>query len=140
MSTQVAQGVHGGRGMTAWSAPLESDETKIGWPEMAYESIRAINRLTCNQPIPPPVLHHVLGNPKRVGHFLPQVLDQLGHGLLRSLAEFDVYDSAGDPAANVEQTRASLQDRRSCGAGARRGAGSCAVCRRIAGLSRLSRG
>lgn len=109
MSTAIEKAVHAGRGMTTWTAP-DTDEGEIGWPEMAYESIRAINHLTFSHPIPAPVLYDVLGNLKGVGHLLPQALSQLGAGLQRSLQEFEVYDQDGDPVENVEQAVAHLQE------------------------------
>jgi hypothetical protein len=66
----------------------------------AYEAIRAINHLSFGA-IPAPVAYDVLGNLKCVGHMLPQAFHQIGHGLIKSLCEYDVYDDCSDPAMNV---------------------------------------
>lgn len=107
MSASIEKAVHGGRGLTAWTDP-QTDEAEAGWPEMAYESIRAINHLTFGHAVPAPVLYDVLGNLKGVGHMLPQALTQLADGLQRSLEEFQVYDRDGDPNANVDRAREHL--------------------------------
>jgi hypothetical protein len=74
----------------------------MGWPEVAYESVRAINHLTSNGlPIPAPVIYEVLGNLKGVGHLLPQTLRQLTAGLSASLDAFDVYDHNGETGESV---------------------------------------
>lgn len=105
MSTpEAARRIHDGRCLTGFT----DDEGDVaGWPEVAYESIRAINHLTFGGAIPAPLLYEILGNLKGVGHMLPQALTQLGEGLLRSLDEFEVYDNDGEPRANA--TRAAHQ-------------------------------
>lgn len=107
MSASIEKAVHGGRGLTEWTDP-QTDEAEAGWPEMAYESIRAINHLTFGHAVPAPVLYDVLGNLKGVGHLLPQALTQLADGLQRSLDEFQVYDREGDPSTNVVRAREHL--------------------------------
>jgi hypothetical protein len=66
----------------------------------AYDAVRAINHLALGA-IPAPVAYDVLGNLKCVGHMLPQAFHQIGHGLIKSLCEYDVYDDCSDPAMNV---------------------------------------
>lgn len=71
-----------------------------GWPEVACESIRAINHLTGHGPIPAPTVYRVLGELRGVGHLLPQALAQMTRGLQKSLEVYRVYD-ARDPADSV---------------------------------------
>lgn len=107
MSATITQRIHNGRGLTTWEDP-ETKEVEAGWPEMASESIRAINHLTFGGTVPAPVLYDILGNLKGVGHLLPQALEQLSEGLEKSLVELDVYDRAGDPAQNVHLAQQHL--------------------------------
>ena len=90
--------VYGGRTLLGYT---EAGERIAGWPEVAAESIRAINHLTGHSPVPAPTAYRVLGDLKRVGHLLPQSLEQLCRGLHASLAAFDVYDHRRDPAESV---------------------------------------
>lgn len=106
MTTDVTRRLHGGRALTGHDDP--DGEHVAGWPDVAYEALRAINHLTLGGAIPAPVVYEVLGNLKGVGHMLPQALSQLGTGLTASLEAFDVYDHKGDPADNVTQARAYL--------------------------------
>ena len=76
-------------------------EYVAGWPEVAYEAIRAINHLTSHGPIPAPTVYRILGELKGVGHLLPQALGQIVRGLNRSLEALDVYDLRRDPADSV---------------------------------------
>lgn len=107
MSASIERAVHGGRGLTEWTDP-DTGEAQAGWPELANESIRAINHLTFGHAVPAPVLYDVLGNLKGVGHLLPQALTQLADGLQRSLDELQVYDRDGDPSTNVDRAREHL--------------------------------
>lgn len=76
--SDIRNRIHGGRTLTRFT---EADgEDVIGWPELAYESIRAINHLTFGAVVPAPVLYEVLGELKGVGRLLPQAFDQLGAG------------------------------------------------------------
>lgn len=109
MSATITQRIHNGRGLTTWEDP-ETKEVEAGWPEMASESIRAINHLTFGGTVPAPVLYDVLGNLKSVGHLLPQALDQLSAGLEQSLREFDVYDRAGSPSDQVGLAKHHLRE------------------------------
>lgn len=109
MSAPITQRVHNGRGLTTWEDP-ETKELEAGWPEMAYESVRAINHLTFGGTVPAPVLYDVLGNLKGVGHLLPQALGQLSAGLEKSLGELDVYDHSGNPAQNVHLAQQHLTE------------------------------
>lgn len=104
----IENAVHGGRGLRTWDGQ-NAGEDEAGWPQVAYESIRAINHLTSQgYAVPAPVLYDVLGNLKGVGYLLPQALTQLGEGLEKSLAEYDVYDTAGQPTESVDVARGHL--------------------------------
>lgn len=81
--------------------------TVAGWPEVAYEAMRAINHVTGGGEVPAPLVYDVLGNLKGVGHMLPQACRQLGDGLARSLETFEVYDER-DPAESVAIAREYL--------------------------------
>ena len=90
--------LYGGRTLVGHT---EEGERIAGWPEVAYEAIRAINHLTGHGPIPAPTVYRILGDLKGVGHLLPQALEQLCRGLQASLAAFDVHDHRRDPAESV---------------------------------------
>ena len=101
MSTVEAElRIHNGRTLARHTDP-DDGQAVAGWPEMARESIRAINHLTLTGPLPALTVYDVLGELKGVGHLLPQTLTQLARGLQQSLTELDVYDHAGDPARSV---------------------------------------
>lgn len=57
-----------------------------------------------------PAAYDVLGSLAELGHRLPQLLDQVGAGLRRSLHEHEVVDEARDPAASVEMAHAALRE------------------------------
>ena len=97
--------LYGGRTLVGYT---EEGERIAGWPEVAYEAIRAINHLTSHGPIPAPTAYRILGDLKGVGHLLPQALEQLCRGLQASLEAFDVYDHRRDPAASVSDAIALL--------------------------------
>ncbi len=97
--------LYGGRTLVGHT---EDGERIAGWPEVAYEAIRAINHLTSHGPIPAPTAYRILGDLKGVGHLLPQALEQLCRGLQASLEVFDVYDHRRDPAASVSDAVALL--------------------------------
>ena len=97
--------LYGGRTLVGYT---EEGERIAGWPEVAYEAIRAINHLTSHGPIPAPTAYRILGDLKGVGHLLPQALEQLCRGLQASLQAFDVYDHRRDPAASVSDAIALL--------------------------------
>lgn len=104
----IDNAVHAGRGLRAREDP-QTLQVEAGWPEVAYESFRAINHLTGQgYAVPAPVLYDVLGNLKGVGYLLPQALTQLGQGLQASLAEYEVYDTAGDPHESIDVARGYL--------------------------------
>lgn len=97
----IERRIHGGRGVVSHD---DASDRVAGWPEVAYESIRALNHLTGGgEPTPAPTLYQVLGELKMIGHGLPQALEQMADGLQRSLGAFAVYDDARDPAASVAQ-------------------------------------
>jgi hypothetical protein len=76
----------------------------------AYQAIRRINHLTVRGPaVPAPQLYEVLGSLKLLGPGLEQALTQLGDALVRSLAEYQVYEDDGaDPASSVAACRAAI--------------------------------
>lgn len=92
--------LYGGRSLIGYT---EEGERVEGWPEVAYESIRAINHLTGHGPIPAPTLYRILGDLKGVGHQLPQALEQLARGLQASLATFEVYEHRREPGESVAE-------------------------------------
>lgn len=98
LTTNVENLVYGGRTLVGFT---DEGERVAGWPEVAYEAIRAINHLTVHGPIPAPAAYRILGELKGVGHLLPQALEQLCRGLQASLAAFDVYDHRREPAESV---------------------------------------
>jgi hypothetical protein len=107
MSTDVERHIFNGR--TLLGNEDEDGAQVMGWPEVAYESIRAINHLTSNGlPIPAPIVYDVLGNLKGIGHMLPQALQQLSIGLEASLHEFDVYDHNGEPSVSVARAKEAM--------------------------------
>ncbi len=103
--THVEHLRYGGRSLVGF---IDEGEWVAGWPEVAYEAIRAINHLTGHGAIPAPTVYRILGDLKDVGHLLPQALEQLCRGLHASLAAFDVYDHARDPAESVADAVALL--------------------------------
>ena len=92
--------LYGGRTLVG---STDEGERIAGWPEVAYEAIRAINHLTGHGPIPAPTAYRILGDLKGVGHLLPQALEQLARGLQASLEAFDVYDHCRDPGESVAE-------------------------------------
>ena len=104
-TSTVEQRLYAGRTLTAYT---DAGERVAGWPEVAYEAIRAINHLTNHGPIPAPTCYHILGELKGVGHLLPQALEQLCRGLHASLDACPVYDHQRDPALSVSDAVALL--------------------------------
>ena len=51
--------LHGGRALVGYT---EEGERVAGWPEVAYEAIRASNHLTSHCPIPAPTAYRILGD------------------------------------------------------------------------------
>jgi len=97
--------LYGGRSLVGFT---DEGERVAGWPEVAYEAIRAINHLTNHGPIPAPTVYRILGDLKGVGHLLPQALEQLCRGLQASLSAFDVYDHSREPYESVMDAIALL--------------------------------
>lgn len=89
--------LHDGRCLVGYD---DHGEYVASWPEVARESIRAINHLTDHGPIPAPTVYRVLGELKGVGHLLPQALAQLTQGLQKSMEVYRVYD-VREPADSV---------------------------------------
>ncbi len=92
--------LYGGRSLVGFT---EEGEYVAGWPELAYESLRAINHLTGHGPIPAPTLYRILGELKGIGHLLPQACAQLARGLEESLHVLDVYDHRREPGESVTE-------------------------------------
>lgn len=97
--------LYSGRSLVGFN---DEGEWIAGWPEVAYESIRAINHLTGHGPIPAPTAYRILGDLKGVGHLLPQALEQLCRGLQASLVALDVYDHRREPGESVTDAVALL--------------------------------
>lgn len=102
---RIENRLYGGRTLVGYT---EEGERIAGWPEVAYESIRAINHLTDHGPIPAPTAYQILGELKGVGHLLPQALEQLGRGLRESLTALEVYDHRREPDESVSDAIALL--------------------------------
>lgn len=92
--------LHGDRTLVGYT---DQGAHVAGWPEVAYEAIRAINHLTGHGPIPAPTVYRILGELKGGGHLLPQTCAQLARGLQESLDTLDVYDLRHDPADSVTE-------------------------------------
>lgn len=73
--------LYGGRTLVGHT---EEGERIAGWPEVAYEAIRATNHLTSHGPIPASTAYRILGELKGVGHLLPQALVHLCRRLRRA--------------------------------------------------------
>ena len=98
--TNVDNQLYGGRSLVGFT---EEGEYVASWPELTYESLRAINHLTGHGPIPAPTLYRVLGELKGIGHLLPQACAQLARGLEESLHALDVYDHRREPGESVTE-------------------------------------
>lgn len=92
--------LYGGRSLVGFT---EEGEYVAGWPEVTYESLRALNHLTGHGPIPAPTLYRILGELKCIGHLLPQACAQLARGLEESLHVLDVYDHRREPGESVTE-------------------------------------
>lgn len=92
--------LYGGRALVGFT---EEGEYVASWPELTYESLRAINHITGHGPIPAPTLYRVLGELKGIGHLLPQACAQLARGLEESLHALDVYDHRREPGESVTE-------------------------------------
>lgn len=90
-------------------ATNDDGEVLVGLAEQAAEAIQGLNHRT-RRTIPAPWAYEVLGRLTQIAHGLPQLFDQLGDGLHRSLDEYDVYDHARAPAVSVELVCAALDD------------------------------
>ncbi len=103
----IERHLHNGRALVGTQDP--DGEDVMGWPQVAYEAIRAINHLTGHGvPIPAPVMYTILGELTGVAHVLPQGLRQLGHALAASLDTLNVYDH-GRPEDSVAAAVAALE-------------------------------
>lgn len=92
--------LYGGRALVGFT---DQGEYVASWPELTYESLRALNHLTGHGPIPAPTLYRILGDLKGIGHLLPQACAQLARGLEESLHVLDVYDHRTDPGESVTE-------------------------------------
>lgn len=91
--------LYGGRSLVGFT---DEGEYVTSWPELTYESLRAINHLTGHGPIPAPTVYRILGELKGIGYLLPQACTQIARGLEESLNVLDVYDHRRDPSAVTE--------------------------------------
>lgn len=101
MIPDVERRLFDGRSLVGHTTP--AGDGVMGWPELAAESVRAINHLTVAGPIPAPTLYRILGGLTGVGRQLPQVLAQLARGLEESLRALNVYDMRRDPCESVTE-------------------------------------
>jgi hypothetical protein len=86
----------------------EQTPTAVQAAENAHEAMRAIAHFTRGTH-PAPVVYRILVNVKNLGHFLPQISDQLSQGFVKSLEEYDVTEDQGkDPAESIMQAREHL--------------------------------
>lgn len=92
--------LYGGRSLVGFS---DHGEYVASWPELTYESLRALNHLTAHGPIPAPTVYRILGELKGIGHLLPQACAQLARGLQESLQVLDVYDQRREPGESVTE-------------------------------------
>lgn len=80
----IERRIHGGRGVVSHD---DGSDRVAGWPEVAYESIRALNHLTGGgEPMPAPTLYQVLGELKMIGHGLAPAGTRADGGRLATLA------------------------------------------------------
>jgi hypothetical protein len=107
MSTDVERVLYGDRTITS-RFDRDAGTDVAGWPDVAYEAIRGCNHITQGATIPAPVAYAVLGNLTGMAGMLPQLCQQLAHGLRVSLDEFDVYDHSGNPPASVDEATIAL--------------------------------
>lgn len=92
--------LYGGRALVGFT---DQGEYVASWPELTYESLRALNHLTGHGPIPAPTLYRILGELKGIGYLLPQACSQLARGLEESLQALDVYDHRREPGESVTE-------------------------------------
>ena len=101
--------LHGGRALVGFT---DQGEYVASWPELTYESLRALNHLTGHGPIPAPTVYRVLGELKGIGHLLPQACAQLARGLEESLHVLAVYDHRREPGESVTEAADLLDQAR----------------------------
>lgn len=106
MTARIESVLYGDRSMGTFEHP-ETGENEPGWAELVYEAIRALNHITSSRAtyeegIPAPVAYRALGDLAQAASILPQLTEQLGEGLVRSLEHFDVYDDKREPALSVQ--------------------------------------
>jgi hypothetical protein len=81
----------------------DNDAGVIELAEAAQENLRELNHRTQYAAMPAPLIYRYLAELKQIPHRMPQLLEQLGGGLTRSLDEYDVYDHKRDPKASVDE-------------------------------------
>lgn len=92
--------LYGGRALVGFS---DQGQYVASWPELTYESLRALNHLTGHGPIHAPTGYRILGELKGIGYLLPQACAQLARGLEESLQALDVYDHRREPGESVTE-------------------------------------
>lgn len=77
----------------------------------AFESVRAMSRVSDDRVLPAPFAHEVFGSLHDLALMLPQVFDQLSTSLYRALIELDTYESdGGSPIDRTAEARARLAE------------------------------
>jgi hypothetical protein len=107
MSADIENVLHGDLTLTRRYSEATGDSHE-GWADVAYESVRAMNHITGGgaayaQGIPAPVVYTVLGNLSGMANMLPQLMEQLANGLVRSLDNFAVYDNKQEPSLSAQE-------------------------------------
>jgi hypothetical protein len=87
---------------------MTSNEALVQLADDAYEAVRALNHGTFRT-TPAPLVYDLTGNLKAASWGLAQLAEQMGSGLRRSLAEYDVYDNKRDAAESVTEAETHLQ-------------------------------
>ncbi|TCN28170.1 hypothetical protein EV644_103670 [Kribbella orskensis] len=81
--------------------------TAVEHADAASEAIRALNHIT-RPDVPAPLAYDLLGRLSEVGYRLDQLSRQIGAGLLRSLALYDVYDANREPEISYAMANEAL--------------------------------
>lgn len=82
------------------SDPDEATLTAVA--EQAAEAIRTLNHRTVFGDMPAPLVYDLLGELQAVAGRMPQLLQQCGQGLARSLDRYEVYeDDGGSPLDSI---------------------------------------
>ena len=89
------------------SDPGETTLTALA--EHVAEAIRTLNHRTVFTSMPAPLLYELLGELQTVTERMPQLLQQCGQGVARSLDEYEVYeDDGGNPLGSISSANDHL--------------------------------